>query len=369
MYTMIIGGRWDNDGGRPSKLVESFAEGVRKVDPRAELLNGGNLEKELPVWEVDGQFDDIHTLFWLPDIPNDAPKLLPMLKKRYPRLMLIGSKRVDERDIGLPEVINRMLETKMNLGVIVNKVDGRFRAKLIDPLGNLFYEGDDFRRLGVAAMERVTFLASVTRVRSENGGVLEEEAKVPEDFLALIREYADEFDRLIPRPKKVSRFLGNAAFRCSHGFPAFRAQGGIIYVSKRNVDKSGIGQEGFVPVKPFRPYDSSVQFFDRTYGSKPSVDTPVNLLFFYHFPRINYLIHGHVYVRDGAAMTSRPIPCGAVEEFDEVLDCHRKHALFFGTPGERFLVNLKGHGFVAGAATVEQLRGLKFKARPAEERA
>lgn len=366
MDVMVIGGVWDLKGGRPSKLVEQFTEGVRKVEPRADLLNGGDWS-DLPIWHPNSHtgvwgngFSAPHVLFWMPDIPDgNAHKVIGEIKQRYPRMMLIGSKRIDGRDLTFPDVIDRMLKTKQNLGVIIDKVNGRYRMKLVDPLGNLFYHGDDFRELGRVAMERVQYLANVRRIRSQNGGILDQEAEVPKPFLDLIREYAEEFDRLVPRPKEVSRFLGNAAFRCSHGFPAFRSKGGVIYVSKRNVDKSGIGPDGFVACKPFEPFDSQVEFYHRDHEVKPSVDAPIDLLIFYHCPRINFLIHGHVYA-DTGHFTRKPIPCGAIEEFDAIRGK-------IGHDVGVFILNLKGHGFIAGASSIDKLRGLQFKARPMEE--
>lgn len=163
--------------------------------------------------------------------------------------------------------------------------------------------------------------------------------------------------KLVPRPKQTNRFLGNAAFRCSYGFPAFRGHGELIYVSRRNVDKTGIGIKDFVPVKPFEYYDSEVKYYG---NAKPSVDTPVNLLIFKHFPKINYLLHGHVYIRH-APMTAKPIPCGATEEFEALMDAR------FGI-GNSYWANLKGHGFIVGGETIERLkRDVEFYARPTLE--
>ena len=89
----------------------------------------------------------------------------------------------------------------------------------------------------------------------------------------------------------------------------------------------------------------------------------MNLLFFHRFPRINFLIHGHVYARY-ATNTQRPVPCGAIEEFQEAID-----ALNPGTEVNRFVINLKGHGFLAGGHEVRDIMGLEFEPRPTLERA
>lgn len=353
-HVILIGGRWDLDGGRPSKVFAAFARGFQQVFPHAKCLNGGDLS------EIQREVQDLTVLVWFPDIPNEEDKLLGQLKQLHPRMTLVASKRLDGRNITLPKVVDGMLAAKVNLGLLIDRKGDQFRGQLIDPLGNLFASSTDFFELGVATAKRVEFISNVRRVRSEALGVMLERAEVPERFLSLIHDYAGIFDQLVPRPEKVSRFLGNAAFRCSHGFPAWRSKGGLIYVSQRNVDKSGINQDGFVPVKPFEPFDGSVQFFRRG-AEKPSVDTPVNLLFFYRFPRINFLIHGHVYARY-AGFTRRPVPCGAIEEFEEAME-----VLNPGTEVNRFVLNLKGHGFIAGGHSIDDIAGLEFEPRPTLE--
>jgi hypothetical protein len=75
---------------------------------------------------------------------------------------------------------------------------------------------------------------------------------------------------------------------------------------------------------------------------------------------INYILHGHVYL-DGEKVTNSPIPCGALEEVDEI---------FHAMPSfncRSFLLNLRGHGFIACVDKIEGLRGLKFIARPMPE--
>ena len=80
----------------------------------------------------------------------------------------------------------------------------------------------------------------------------------------------------------------------------------------------------------------------------------IECLFF--FKNINFMIHGHVYL-ENSQLTKEIIPCGGIEEVQEVLNLVRD------TDTEQFLINLRGHGFLAGARTVEGLIGLKFRSR------
>ena len=52
---------------------------------------------------------------------------------------------------------------------------------------------------------------------------------------------------------------------------------------------------------------------------------------------MNYIIHGHVYVKNGL-FTSKKIPCGFIEEFDEI------KSLVPNRDQTNFAINLKGHG-------------------------
>lgn len=365
-YALAVGGTWDDQGGRPSKLFAQLVEGFRIAinethNTNVLTYNGGSLDKLHELLEIE----ELGAVLWMPDVSNDEPeKLIENIKKDYPfPVTLIGSKRLDGRDIGIPEVIDRMLKVKMNLCLVIDRYGDKFRGRIFDPLGNVFGDGLDFGKLGEQLGFRTAFLSNVLRVRSDSWGHAKwaDEAAQQCDpmFFRFIQEYAAVFDSLVPRPKNVSRFLGNAAFRCTHGFPAYYRDG-VIFVSRRNVDKNGIGPSDFVPVKPFRHFDDRVLYFGE---DKPSVDTPVNLLLFHQYPQIRYLIHGHVYVED-APFTSKPVPCGALEEFEEIRDCLQQHE----EVTDNFSVNLRGHGCIIAGAEVSHLEGFEFYARPLEER-
>ena len=364
MSILVVGGTWFESGGKASKVFNDLYIGIKSVFDKEDqdyynldYYNGGGLEL---LDSLSKQYSSKIT-FWMPNISNDInEKFIEIIKKRNQHVILIGSKRLDERDIGLPEIIDRMLVTKMNLCLLIDKDGDKFTGKIIDPLGNLFGSGTDFCELGKKLAERALYLSRVKRVGSSQITNEQEMPKVECDpeFFNIIHEWAEIFDKLVPRPKQVNRFLGNAAFRCSYGFPAFRGHDELIYVSRRNVDKSGIGINDFVPVKPFEYYDGEVKY----YGDiKPSVDTPVNLLLFKHFPNINYMIHGHVYIKS-APITSKAIPCGAVEEFEEIIKLNDINTWN--------IFNLKGHGCIFIAESIRDIRSVNkeiFYARPTLE--
>ena len=88
-------------------------------------------------------------------------------------------------------------------------------------------------------------------------------------------------------------------------------------MSRRNVDKRYIEQEAFVPC--YMDDTGNVLY----YGPyKPSVDTPIQVRLYKYFPRINYMLHSHVYVK-GAPFTSKAIPCGGIQEVTEIMRVSR----------------------------------------------
>jgi len=215
----------------------------------------------------------------------------------------------------------------------------------------------DIKQLISAMMDRIQFLKNdVTRESIKQCNTLEG-VEVPNDveFFEYIKGCAETFQELIKPPAEVTRFLGNSSFRCDKGFPSFRGDN-CIYMSKRNIDKKFIDKEGFIKV-----YKFDGRYVYQSIIDKPSVDTPIQLRLYEFFSNINYMIHGHVYVKD-EPFTGIAYPCGAVEEVREIISAMggRYRVLSFA-------VNLKGHGCLIGGATVDDLKGYEFVTRPVPE--
>lgn len=178
---------------------------------------------------------------------------------------------------------------------------------------------------------------------------------VDKEYLEVIKRYAEDFHRLI-MPEPTTRFLGNTSFRCTKGgFPSFR-DGDYIYVSKRNIDKEHIDENGFVPVYAHREGDKVAYLGN----NKPSVDTPIQLELYELFPCINYMIHSHTYVK-GGVFTETPLPCGAYEEVAEI------DKLIPNKWEDFYAINLKGHGCIVMSSDIEKLKSVEFIARPIPE--
>ena len=71
-------------------------------------------------------------------------------------------------------------------------------------------------------------------------------------------------------------------------------------------------------------------------------------------PNLNFMLHSHVYVK-GAPFTDRILPCGAIEEANEILGLLRTEGL-----GP---INLRGHGSLLLSETLKGMQGFEFEAR------
>ena len=264
---LFVGGSFDHEGGRPSGLINSINECLLR-DPEfvVTTVNGGFVselhDKVLP------SVIDYNIVFWFANVSNDEVKLRDV-KAINPKVILITSKRNDDDKYTFAELISRSLAIKANLTVEFSKTDDKFMMMVFDPLGNVFYTGLDVPTMCGRLFCRVKQLTKFTRVPT----VLETEQEAPvvpdeTEFFEFAHSCADIFHNLIRPAKGTERFLGNLSFRCQNGFPSFRGEGGVIFVSRRNVDKSDITSASFVPT--YLDDKNTVKYFGE---NKPSVDT------------------------------------------------------------------------------------------------
>jgi hypothetical protein len=258
-------------------------------------------------------------------------------------------------------LISRALAIKANLTIEFSKQEDKFNMMLFDPLGNVFYDGFEVSEMCNKLLIRVDQLMHFTRVPS----VQDTENEAPSifgdsEFFKFARNCADIFHNLIRPTKGTERFLGNMSFRCQNGFPSFRGENGIIYVSRRNVDKSEINAASFVPT--YLDENMNTKYFGE---NKPSVDTPVQLRLYKLFPWANYMLHAHCYV-DTFRMpetvmlhTENPIPCGALEEVNEISKLASEYTFKYSLTPRLLAINLKGHGCLLIAKDVEIFKELQ----------
>lgn len=349
MHVGIVGGNFDTEGGRPSKIVSLVAGNAGLMGNLVSIWNGGNYDKLPGIIE---KLEPADIIIWLANVPNDLPKVRN-IKEIYPNKIVITSKRNYDSEYPLSYLVNHALGLKSNLLIEFTKRDDVVFSRVIDPLGTVWCDYDnDIVMVTYRMLRRAEMLTKFTRKGANRAG---DAIQVPDEtrFFGLVKGWAETFHDLINPEKEVTRFLGNASFRCQRGFPSFRG-GEYIFVSRRNVDKRYIDQSGFVATKLV---DGEVQYWG---DNKPSVDTPVQLRLYDYYPNVNYMVHSHTYVK-GAPYTRYPIPCGAIEEVDEIT------RLFPDQGSANFAVNLIGHGCLVFANSTYYLNSIEFVSRPAPE--
>jgi hypothetical protein len=387
---LFVAGSFDDEGGRPSGLMQKLWTFFGKyldespLDVALTFINGGYYDQlgaliGINDWEEDPDIEfkmkwqgetsiirepltKYDVILWFANVPNDKEKIVEEIKKRHPRHILITSKRNVEKSYDLREIVLRALKIRSNLILeftargSINEIvrsDGnysyRYFTRVLDPLGNIFCEPtEDLQTVAKVLVDRIYELVHFTRVGSKK--VADETVEVPdhEEFFEIIKTHGEKFHELIHGVGETTRFLGNASFRCVRGgFPSFR-DGECIFVSRRNIDKRCVDRNGFVRV--VLDDKNGVEFFG---DNKPSVDTPIQKKLYEYYPNVNFMIHGHTYIKD-APKTSVVVPCGAVEEFDEIVK------LFPDRESTNFSVNLRGHGSITLAEDIEYLRDIPF---------
>lgn len=77
------------------------------------------------------------------------------------------------------------------------------------------------------------------------------------------------------------------------------------------------------------------------------------------------MIHSHCYI-ESAPFTEYSIPCGAIEEADEVIKGLIKN--YGSLELEKYVINLLGHGSICMGKTIENITGLTYTGRKLPEK-
>ena len=370
MKTLFVGGNWDLNGGKESNIVSEFA----KYIPNVTLFNGGHYNDLDKILDSCINYD---VVIWWANVPNELPKIRNIKDINY-KAMLVSSKRNIDNKYTFQDLLQKSFELKSNLTVEFTKKNNLYNMRIFDPLGNVWYEGTSIKECSKELMSRLRFIKGITRQSTisseENIGALawffnmfkEDMYKTDNDiaipvkntFLNIVKEYAIKFAEATFETKDVKRFLGNASFRCLKGFPSFR-EGKYIFLSRRNVNKEYISINDFVPV-----YIENEKIY-YCGDNKPSVDTPIQVRLYKLLPNINYMIHSHCYI-DDAPFTEKSLPCGAIEEVNEILKLIRnKHDNNLNK--DFYIINLLGHGSIMMSDCPEKLKNIKMVGRKLPE--
>lgn len=329
MKNIMICGTFDDNNGKPSGLMKKLHSCLLQEFHGLEIHNGGNFIELNSI--LSYLVKEANIIFWFPNIDNEKFKIIKRIKILNPTCMLISSKR-NFNEYSQMEIISKALEIKSNLILEINKGINEYEMTILDPLGNIFIDKTTSTDLVAKTLSlRIKELLTYTRVRSE--GIFKQ-VMVPNliSFFEIVREYATNFHNLI-QPEPTTRFIGNTSFRCTKGFPSFKIED-KMFISMRNIDKKHLDHTGFVPVD-MNSIDPVIYYG----ANKPSIDTPIHLRLYHYYKNVNFILHSHVSI-SGAPVTEKLIPCGAIEEFHEIIKIE---------PNENktnFCINLLGHGSI-----------------------
>lgn len=160
MKKMLVGGTFDHDKGKESYIVSKLAESLGE---EWECINGGNIE-----YIRSFNPESLTALIWMPNISNEEIKNLNNLKLLNPKMTLIQSKRVIEKQYEIMEVVHRIDKSKSELGIMITKRDDKYRFRLLNTLGTIVIDTNDIMQLGTA-------------IRTSLEHIKEEEDKQPID--------------------------------------------------------------------------------------------------------------------------------------------------------------------------------------------
>jgi len=314
--TLIVGG--DIKTQKPSSIIHKLSEEFRDVNT---VLNG-TLPKSITGYDLT---------LWFPNIPNEEEKNYPVKDKGS---VLICSKVIRE---GRTEVdaVSRIFDIHGNAVVCIYKHKHKnFSFQLIDALGNSWVHTDSLRLLLKSILEFYEWSKGQIRMSFiESTGIVKPSISLPKQFVELNTKVADKIES-----KLGARYFGNFSTRCMKLFPSIRQITHDTYLfSPRNIDKKRLSTEDFVLVTP--PY----YYGNRMY----SVDSPCQMYIYRQFDDINYMIHGHAYIKH-AKFTESYYPCGDLREVEEIAKLFRTGAR---------VINLKNHGFLIAA---EDLRVMEY---------
>lgn len=329
MRTLIVGGNF-GDEPKESSVIKKLANHFD-----GEVINGGTIEDLIYLSQRLMGYD---LVLWMPNLENFVNKIYP---QKMPGTVLICSKVLrPDRDRG--DAVARVFKMNGNAVITVNTDEKPFKFELLDALANSWFSGTNIGELSCLIIELYHWTKQSIRLNSklsefDPNELVELDGNVT-DLCEIVHTVADRVEN-----ERGGRYFGNISTRCAAMFPSMRVPHNIVLMSARNSPKKHLTWEDFVPTKLI---NNTVLYHG---VKKPSVDAPIQLSLYEKYPQLNFLIHGHAFLKD-AAFTKHYFPCGDMREFEAV------NQMLLDDTGI-FMLNLKNHGFLIGSRTLE---GLEF---------
>lgn len=330
----VVGGNIYDMYGDMSSVVSKIAKEFARLGNYVRELNG---PQRMGVPDISSS----DLTLWMPNIPNTFEKNYP---KKQKGSCLICSKLMHGK-VTRADAVSRIFRMNANAVIAIypskNSMEGGYwyEFEVIDALGNIWCDKtEDIPTLVMSVMRFHEWSSSQKRVSIDTPYIPSEE------FLALNRQLATKVQNSMG-----GRFFGNSSTRCMKLFPSLKIEApptpseNIFLFSARDTDKEHLKADDFVSIECFGP-DKYINLGQK----KSSVDTPVQLGVYKLRYLINYMIHGHAFIKD-APTTKDYFPCGDMRELNGILEITSARVPIF-------TINLKQHGFLIGARSLPDLQ-------------
>ena len=106
---LLVGGNWDLNGGKKSKIVDEFAKHL----PNVTVYNGGNYNDLKDILYMCSNYSIV---IWWANVSNELPKIRNVKDINF-KTMLVSSKRNDDNNYSFQELLQRSLALKANLTI------------------------------------------------------------------------------------------------------------------------------------------------------------------------------------------------------------------------------------------------------------
>lgn len=264
--------------------------------------------------------------------------ILIIKKKKYiPRKkrgsILICSKVIRDKTTKY-DAVSRIFKMNGNAVICIFKEDDIYSFELIDALGNTWgNKTTNLKDLTKNIKDFYNWSCGQKRLSLQQKFVVENE------FVKLNKELSIKVQNSIG-----SRYFGNASTRCMKLFPSER-NNDVFLFSTWNSNKEFLTEEDFVIVD-VNFNESIYSFFG---AKKPSVDTPIQIELYKKLKNINYMIHGHAFIKN-CVYTNDYYPCCDLREYNSIIECIEDYEVM------NFEINLKNHGFLIGSNTINGIK-------------
>lgn len=357
---LVVGGRF-GDNPKASIFLGRMVAAFRYYINIGEAVccNGGSYEELDIIFNEHVPKSDL--IVWIPDVDNSRDKYVQHIKVKNPSAILISSKRLEDRNMIINDLIGIALKNKSNLILGIHPETNpifpklkKYRTIVLDPLGNNYYSGTSPDLLLKYIAQRAEYLLEAVRTKSVRDQELNHTYK-DDGFISVVKDFGDRFSQFADQVNP-NRLMGNASTRCSCGFPSHKKDG-VIFVSKRNGEKSTLCGSDMVPTQL-----KEVVYYGGP--NKPSVDSAIQLKLYQEFPDVKYMIHGHCYILH-EPMTTLAVPCGDLREVDQIKEAIKKNPN--GRVRDGYMINLRGHGCLIMAKNLDFFSKVRLIPRPFPE--